>query len=462
MKIPSLSSIKKILKLFMKANYRRQFVLLSITFLMVLFAIFEPSYALCEEILSQNLETDEFPAQSDLNIMEEIDMLYHNLHIGTLGIKPSYEIIETYDDNVFNTSEDETADLYTLHQFDIGLLSPLSDYSLVHLDYNAKIYEYMRIQDLNHVNQSLDGGLDFNFANDFKFSFSDRIKKSVIPPGVQRRFFGDIIEDGIPIEDQGPNAFVNQRNLTTNTASFDLDFPDFFPNLDFSIHYVNRDVSYQEEEFKDSDYNVDILSAIVEYQYPFLPIEISSGFLYSIVRYDSSPNRDSRRKEVPFDIEWKITPKNELYLISNYKTSNYGSQSTLENFEGFETILGNRYLVTPVSSIEIFAERSVKEQRSTDNNSYFLTAIGLKYTWEHDRFDASIEVDYFNLKFFERNDALGVVEEVNGISVNLSIIYSPQDWWFAEFDYGYNRRNNIIDLGDLTKNTVSLSAGLSF
>lgn len=446
----------------MKTNYCRQFVLLSIVFLMIFFIFFRPSYALCEEALSQNLEIDGLPDESGFNIMEEIDMLYNNLYIGTLEIKPSYELIETYDDNVFNTSEDETADLYTLHQFNIGLLSPLSDYSLVHFDYNAAIYEYMRIQDHNHVNQSLEGALDFNFANDFKLSISDRIKRSVIPPGVQRRFFGAIIDDEIPIEDEGPNVFVDRRTIITNTASFDLDFPDFSPNLDFSLHYTNRDVSYQEEEFEDSDSNVDTLSAIVEYQYPFLPIKISSGFLYSIVRYDSSPNRDNIKKNVPFDIEWKITPKNELYLKTHYKTSDYGNHSTLENFEGFETILGNRYFVTPVSSIEVFAERSVKEQRSTDNNSYFFTAIGLRYTWELDRFEASVEVNYFNIDFFERNDALGVVEEVNGISANLNIIYNPQDWWFAEFDYGYNRRDNTISLGDLTKNTISLSAGLNF
>ena len=37
-----------------------------------------------------------------------------------------------------------------------------------------------------------------------------------------------------------------------------------------------------------------------------------------------------------------------------------------------------------------------------------------------------------------------------------------EKWWFAEFEYAYNRGDDTIDFGDLMKNMVSLGVGLNF
>lgn len=454
----------------MKTNYFR--CLLSITFLIALYVMLEPSVIVGEELESYDLEMNISPlAHDDIgddsdarNILDRISGFHNNLYIGRVGIKPSYQINEVFDDNVFNTTPGEkTSDFYTLHQIKIGLVSPLSDHSLAHLDYDAEVFDYYRVTGVGRINQSLKGALDFRFANDFNFGFSNKIRRHVIPPGVQRRFFGDIVDLDIPVEDiDGPNVFVDRREVVTNIAHFYLDFPKFFQNLSFSASYKNRDVNYQTREFKDFDFNTHTAGITAEYNHPFLPISFSSGFFTAIQRYDARRQNSNTKKTIPFDVEWKINHKHEIYLNTHYKTTNYVRESNFENFQGWEVILGYRYIITPVSTIEIFGDRSIREQRRVDNNSYFYTAVGIKYTLTHNRFVMSVDTSYFNIRFFKTSPGLERVEEVNGVMTNLNIRYNPQEWWFAEFSYNYYLRDNVIDFGDFDKNMVSLGVGVTF
>ncbi len=441
-------------------KYLRQFCLIIVTILSCLFVYLRQSYVLSEELSPYNSETRELPIVSGFNIMDTLSMLYHDLHVGPIGISPSYQIKETFDDNVFFSSADEVSDFYTSHLAGIELASPLSDFSRTYLNYNAEIYDYMRLDEQNHINQSVKAAFDFRFANDFNFSVSDQLSKREIPGIVNRRFVGNIEE--VPTEDFALETFVAKREFIINLASFDLDLPDFFPNLDSSIHYANRDVSYEEKEFEDSDYNTDIIRTLANYNYPFLPIQISSGFVYTVQRYDLNENNDSIRKNIPFDITWNITPKNAVYLNTEYRISDYNSNSTLEDFKGLTTVLGDRYAINPVSSIEIHGERSIRELRASDNNAYLYLAIGIRYTITHDRFDAFIDVGYSKLKFLEENEAFGITEKIDGVNVDLNVRYSPQEWWFAEFNYNYDFNNDNIDFGDFSRNTLSLAAGLNF
>lgn len=419
---------------------------------------------LSEEIDVDNYEMKGLSAASEFNIMDELSLLYNDIHIGPVGIKPSYQVNEIYDDNVYDAAEEEVSDLYTLHRPSLLIAAPFSDYLLSHFKYDVEIYDYEHEQERDRVNQSWEGSLGFYFANDFSFVFSDRFRKHVIPPGFQRRSFGDIDDLDIPFEDQGPNVFVGRRDLTTNIASFEMDFPDFFPNVDFLIRYNNQDVSYQKDEFKSDDYNLDTLGAIIEYNYPLLPVKVSSGFVYSIQRYDAetSKNRDNYKNDIPLNISWTINQKNEIYLNTNYRTSKYKKHSNIENFEGWNVVLGDRYLINPVSSVEIYGERSLKEQRQANNNSYFYTKVGIKYINQHDRIDGYLDVYYWNMRFAESTGTSGVVEDVDSFHVHLNVKYRPQKWWFAEFDYSYANRDNTFDSGDLLKNAVSLGLGLTF
>lgn len=444
----------------MTNNYFRLLRLINATVLLILFLSLPSTSVLSEEIYP-NSETVELSDTPEVDIMEEISLLYHDLHVGAVGFKPSYQISEAFDDNVFNLPEDEKSDFYTLHKIDLGVESPIFEHARAYADYNAEIYDYERFEERDYDNHSLKGAVEFRFSNDFRFSFSDQIRKYVIPPGVQRRYYNDVDFVGIPIEDIGPLSFVKRRDLIANMANFDLDIPDFFPNLDFSIRYENYDVSYQQEEFEIYDFNTNSIGTTAEYQSPFFPVKISSGFLYAVTRYDS-PEYDTISKNIPFIINWQINSKSQVRLENNYRIATFGSKSDFEDFEGLGTIIRYRYTFHPVSSVEISGERSVKEARAEDNNAFFYTAVGIKYILQHNRFSSSIEVNYSNYTFFEEIEFLGKVEKINSVGVIFTMRYNPQEWWFAEFEYAYNRGDDTIDLGDLMKNVVSLGVGLNF
>lgn len=419
----------------------------------------------CEEITTDTItskaEESSF-ASGIVYLMEDLSDLHDNIRVGPVAIKPSYQVNEIFDDNVFDAPQDEVEDFYTLHKTKIELETPFYDFIKTNLHYKIDIYDYEYVQERDHVNQSLAGNVEFNFANDFNLKFIDQIRRYVIPPGFQRRFSEDVIDLDVPIEDQGINVFRDRRDITSNIARADIDLPDFFTYLDFSLHYFNRDVSYQRSEFKQNDFNRDTVGANFEYQSPFFPIMVTSGFDYSIIRYDIFKEKDNILKEIPFDVIWNINKRNELYLTTKYKITKYKKDSRFENFEGWEVLLGNRYDINPISSIEIYAGRSIIEERRTDNNSYFDTKIGIKYTRELKRFTGYLDIQYFNLDFFESTERLDGVERVDGFIIDFNIKYSFKEWWFAEFDYGYNRRDNSFSSGDLTKNTVSLGLGLNF
>lgn len=138
-----------------------------------------------------------------------------------------------------------------------------------------------------------------------------------------------------------------------NIATFVLDFPNFIPDFDFFVSYLNHDVRYEEEEeFEGSEYNADTISANILYAHPFLPVKIASGFLFYFQQYYSDNDFDNTKKDIPFDIEWKINPKHDFYVKTHYKTSNYESNSPVEDFDGWEIMLGGRYYIIPVSTVD--------------------------------------------------------------------------------------------------------------
>ncbi len=450
-----------------KTDYFKTIFLWCFTFLSVLFLLAQGDSSVYSEELTLDKPKVGNPAipPSDVtkfDLLESISSLYNDLHVGPVGIKPSYTIDEVFDDNVYNAPKNEVDDYYTLHNFSLGLLLHANNLR-ANLDYNIDIYEYGHVQERDHVNQALEGTIEFEFANDFKFSFSDLIGTYVIPREVQRRAFGDIAELDIPIDDEGgPNIFVDRRDITINTAKFTIDFPDFIPTLDFEIHYENYDISYLRQTRDGSEFNSDAITATIEYSSPISPIKISSGFQYIVERYDTDKTRDRIREIIPFSIIWDVTPITKIYLDANYAISDYGNRSDLENFEGLSISLGCNWQITPVSSLELFVERDLKEQRRIDNNSYSDTGGGIIYNIKIDNFEANFSARYFHREFYESSGLSGTTEKIDGISASLNIMYNPEEWWFAEFAYNYDRLDNDFSLGDLTKNTVSLSMGLSF
>jgi len=434
-------------------------------------------------------------------MLEKIPQSRNNLNIGPLRIHPSLEISQTYDDNIFESPRREHHDFYITYEPKISLELPFRNH-LFSFDYGFEIFDYhdnykSHAIEPDRVNRRWGGSIDSNFANGFSIKLSDRVRR-LTEYGKFTRRRNQTIDDPVDgsggeeedeiLESFGFNTPTRRRTWTTNEASLYIDLPDFFDTLDSSIKYTNRDISYKESLFRDSDRNSNILEGTVKIK-PTSKIDIITGFKYKHRRFDNRQGSDSSHKTIPLDIVWRFTDKSHFFLSSNYNWRNYGS-GIFADFHGYRAQLGYMFHVTEKDNLTIKFERSLLEQqfqRATAidhsqsspvivglntgrNNPQDWTQIGLDYTHQ---FPRNISVTFSPVwqgrRFRHRQPYIardGTLvnkhEDIDTIRLEINGRYTaPRGWLFGEISYKYQDRDNNFPDSDLKKNEAQISVGIS-
>ena len=459
------------------------------------------SYTADVDLDVANFENDFYSDKTDQirKFLGTIPLYSQNLYLGPVKINPSLEIIKIFDDNVFGAANDKVGDFYTKYSPKLGLSLPFLGRHSISLNYKADAFEYHRIQQRDHFNQRFTGSLKFNFNNGFNIYLSNNLSSTRTPIGVTRRVNPDVqFADEVPDEFAGDpefdeefifNTLSRRRDFVTNRASVEIDFPDFFNKVDFSIFYSNTDSSYQRERSADSERNIDFFRASVSIM-PTKKIRILTGFNYAIVRYDSASEKDSIYHEIPFDISWQPTRKSYFFLNTMFRSRDYGNASggIFENYQGWDASLGYRFNVTKRDNLTMKFERSLKEQRFRvnqvtvpgdtfgdfvgDNNPSFFTQINIDYTHKFsNNITAKVSPYYQNRRFRKSSRAVSPDGEVfiarkniiDTIGVDISARYeAPRKWLFGELSYSYQDRKSNRNGGDLVKNVGRFSVGINF
>ncbi|GJQ58628.1 MAG: hypothetical protein D8M57_12500 [Candidatus Scalindua sp. AMX11] len=449
-----------------------------------------------------------------LDILESIPQSAGHINLGPIEISPSFKLTGLYDDNVFDSASRRIRahnDMALIYEPKISLALPVRNHSFA-FDYGMKIFDYQGRYELHnteqdHVNRNWGGSADFNFANGFNIKLADRVQTTTMPGRFTRRSNAQItdpvdIEDGIavePVDDEiletfGFNTFTTRRTFTTNEASITIDLPDFFNKIDFSLTYINRDISYKEFTRREQDRNSNLFIGKVQIK-PLPKINITTGFSYDSRRYDVREGADSTLKRVPFNILWRFTVKSHFFLNSAYNWRNYGS-GIYADFHGFEAKLGYRFNITRRDLLTLKVERSLVEQQFQqerivdltippsqidqtdiispgrgDNNPQHWTQIGFDYTHQFSRnISLTFSPVWQRRKFRDRDFLIGedgtfisTHREIDTIQFELAGRYTaPRGWLFGEFFYKYQDRDSNIPGGDLVKNSGGISIGLNF
>ena len=305
-------------------------------------------------------------------------------------------------------------------------------------------------------------------------------------------FPGDEVEEGDEtLERFGLNTFTRPRELTNNVALVTINLPDFFDKLDFVIDYSNIDLSYKGREFDLNERNTNIFKGTIIIK-PLPKINITTGYEYHDIRFDSAFSSDSILKSIPFDIYWQPTVKSTFFLNTRYNRRDYGRNkkpedfpSGFENYTGYDATLGYRFNVTERDNLTIKFERSLKEQqfqtqptpsgeRIGDNNPYYFTQINMDYIHRFPRGNFSFRFSpaLQHIKFREKQfiviedpfeNSLKKRQKVDMINLEISARYdAPRKWLFGEISYRYNYRDNSLPNRDLVKNVARISVGLNF
>ncbi|MFQ5964720.1 MAG: outer membrane beta-barrel protein [Candidatus Scalinduaceae bacterium] len=434
-----------------------------------------------------------------VKFLEKIPEYSKNLYLGPLRIYPSFEIAETFDDNVFASSHDKVSDFYTTYKPKILLKLPIATHS-INLNYGAEIYEYKRnytriingvrtnILEQNHVNQNFGGSIDLNLQNGLSILLSDQVSRIRRPSRVTRRtnpevqFLGEPPEEGEEpevLEQFVFNTPTRRRDFTNNVASVVINLPDFSDKFDFEIHYSNRDISYKTKGFGGSERNTDIFGGTVIIK-PLPRINIKTGFDYEIIKYDSAIGNDSTVQRIPFNISWQPTIKSNFFLDTSYNIRDYGRRSIFKNFRGLDATLGYRFDVTERDNLTIKFERSLKEQLFQidpnnnsvgDNNPYFFTQFNINYIHRFSEyFSFQFSPAFQTLRFREKkivitNTGTNIFrrEKVDLLRFEIKARYdAPRGWLFGEISFNQQDRNSNLSGGGLVKNLAKISVGLSF
>ncbi len=448
-----------------------------------------------QEVQTREIEGG-FRKDKILGFLEKVPQSAGNLYIGPLKIKPSLSVSEIYDDNVLGRSSMPVHDFYTTYIPKVSLQLPIRDHSIA-FNYGYTIYEYegfsSRVAEQDRVNRNFGGSINLNFVNGFSINLSDRVSIIRTPGGGVTRRTNQRVQfpDDDPIDEPedpdnieelfGINTVRTAREVHNNNASISIDLPDFFEKLDFKLNWSNFDASFKQRANKGSDRNTDTFRGTVTIK-PLPKINITTGFVYSFIRYDSSFQNDSIYRKIPFNISWQPTLKSNFFFNSSYNYRDYGRRSLFENFSGYNATLGYRFNVTQIDNLTMKVERSLREQQfqrrvisSTENvpdtNPYYFTQLDID--WVHrftDRFSIMFSPTFQHIRFREknfRNSKSGVAvlkhEKVDTVRFEIKGRYNaPKGWLFSEISYKYQDRNSNLVNGDMIKNEARISVGLNF
>ena len=361
-----------------------------------------------------------------------------------------------YDDNIFNTSEEEESDFITVISPGIQLVFPSTKMKPLpvetgtttpgglvydrfaapgfqqfesYLAYNPRILIYAENTDENTVNHYAQGALQYNLRGGLSLNLVDRFVQDF-----------DRYEAGISTETDTFRS--NLANLIVSYAITEKTL--------FRVDYSNFIVFYTDPKNEDRN-RVDNAGS----GYLFFKIRSKTSLFaqYNIIdiSYDEDSIRDSREQRLLGGVYWNMTEKTRGSFRVGYGLREF-DDTQIEDGEGvvFEARLN--YQATPKTSFELGAYH--RNEETPDLTADYLVTSSATATYRQkltDKFTFAFEFlyrdeDYQGGVAKERSDQIFLAEP--------SLTYTFRDWLSASFTYGYRQRDSNEDAFDYTGNRV--------
>jgi len=361
-----------------------------------------------------------------------------------------------YDDNIFNTDEDEESDFITVISpgfqlvFPATRVKPLSigtatttSGGLVYdrfeapgfqqfqsyLAYNPRVFVYAENTDENTVNHEFQGSLQYNLRGGLSFNLVDR-------------FVQDFDRDEAGVSTETDTFRSNLANLIVSYAITEKTL--------FRIDYGNFIVFYTDAKNEDRN-RVDNAGS----GYLFFKIRSKTSLFaqYNIIdiSYDEDSIRDSREQRLLGGVYWNLTEKTKGSFRVGYGLREF-DDTQIEDGEGivFEARLD--YQVTVKTSLGFGAFH--RNEETPDLTADYVVTTSTTATYRQkltDKFTFGFELLYRNEDYQG-----GVAKERSDqfFSASPSIKYAFRDWLSAGFTYGFRKRNSNDEAFDYTGNRV--------
>jgi opacity protein-like surface antigen len=355
-----------------------------------------------------------------------------NIKLGDiLRVHLGLKVQETWDDNIFNTAEEEKEDL--ISTLTPGLLFSMGDRYKFEIGYAIDMHAYSDYTDEDYTNQAAMAGMDLNFAGGLKLDVSDRYTDT---------------------KDVRPEVGQERSSHISNTFKAGAKYPFPGKKLTVGLNYSQFYLKYDQEENKETNRSDDTPGVFVHYK--FLPkMSLALEYTYTNTDYfdseDESTDADSVSQRWNVGLFWDATAKLSGKLSTGWSIKEYdnsedsdGNEYSDEDIWAVSVALG--YKVTEKTSLSLRILRSLEETTYSGDNVAGEVSGASHYT--------------------NTGGKLGILQKLDPkVTLSAGVGYNEHE--YNNLESGFDtRRDDIIDFNigldyDI-RNWLSAGIGYSF
>ena len=363
------------------------------------------------------------------------------MHLGSLKLHPLFSVSESYDDNIFDVSNNEISDLITTYSPGIKLSLPVRVLrSELNVSYLSDIRDYRENPDQSTINQYFATSFKTELPRGLSITLNNRFEDTEQPPTINY-IYGELTQ---------------RIRRKSNNFSTTINLPQYFTRFDADLHYSNSDNTYEDFNIK---YNEQNIGTLLTYKL-FTKLYTLTEFNIGRTSYETDVS-NSVFYESFIGVQFKETAKTTGIFKIGYRVRDYESED-IEQFQGVVLSLEYKTQLTALTNISVLLRRSQEEALFTvDRNFYELNSIyltlGRKLT---SKIDTNISNYYQLLDFPSASEGESDIKYLT-IGFRLSVDYKIQKWLSTNLSYWYDDVTSSSENLVRKKNVIAFTIGAS-
>lgn len=364
--------------------------------------------------------------------------------VGNTLLFPSLRLSSGFDDNVYRTADDETADFFATIAPELSLRTG-DELLAFTLDLTAELRRYLEETDNDYLDAGLAGQMRASPLEDLDLRAD---------AGWFRRH-----EDRADPDSAGLESSVTEYDEVQGGGEVIYRLSE----LQFLLDAEARDLTYSDSATTPGAFRDRIVYSTrgrIGYEFDAGLIAFTEGS-YNWVRYDRARNREGLLQD---NEGWQVLA-GLGYDVSGVSYAEVGVGYRQQSFDdpSFETSGGLAFSadvlwnVTDMMTLTLGANRSVEQTTLAGASSSVNTSIelGLDYEIRDDLLFTS-GLGYANADFGD------IAREDDDITARAGLVYLINEFSSAELAYEFQRRDSSADDADFTSNAVTLGIRLHY
>lgn len=387
-------------------------------------------------------------AQQAIFSKERPDFDASGITAGGFKVKPTLDLEERYDDNIYSDNSNEIEDFITTISPAIELESNWNRHQL-----NAYANgEFVKYKDENSEDQD-----NYGVGADARF---DILRETFITAG--------ITYDELSEERGSPSAAANsveptEYSQTTGTIGFYRGLRKVSLSLDATATQLDYDDGSTSAgaNIDNDDRDRDQYRTNARIGYEFLPDyeAFISGSLDKREYDDTSVNRDSDGYEITVGTAVNISGKARGEVFVGYMEQDYDS-NTLNDIDGAAFGASLLWNPTQITSLNFGVIRSIEETAIANSSGYIATNYSADL--EHELLRNVLLGTNISFSNNDYESTTANPREDNILSAGAEVRYLINRNTSAKIDYEYQDRDSNAANQDYTKNIVMIGLGVGF